>query len=182
MDAAPAVEADDAVATGQQDEEGAGSRSSEKRHLSVPPATGTSLTIGEPGAVCPKAMPSSEIAANAMSARITSGLGSCFALNNAMLTIPMRAFIIYADRTSYRRRVRREHVTCFAPEENCAGRAISVVDAAQPEILVNTCALTTSSGIPVALIRAYARGVDVRMVAVAIRPVTFRQASARSLR
>ena len=47
MDAAPAVEADDAVATGQQDEEGAGSRSSEKRHLSVPPATGTSLTIAE---------------------------------------------------------------------------------------------------------------------------------------
>ena len=28
-------------------------------------------------------------------------------------------------------------VTCFAPEESCAGRAISVVDAAQPEILVN---------------------------------------------
>ena len=73
-------------------------------------------------------------------------------------------------------------VTCFASEENCTGRAISVVDAAQPEILVNTCALTTSSGIPVALIRAYARGVDVRMVAVDIRPVTFRQASARSLR
>ena len=32
MDAAPAIEADDTVAAGQQDEGGAGSRSSEKKH------------------------------------------------------------------------------------------------------------------------------------------------------
>ena len=42
--------------------------------------------------------------------------------------------------------------------------------------------LDLSPAAKLALIRAYARGVDVRMVAVAIRPVTFRQASARSLR
>jgi phosphatidylserine/phosphatidylglycerophosphate/cardiolipin synthase-like enzyme len=48
-------------------------------------------------------------------------------------------------------------VTCFAPEEDCAGLAISAIDAAQHDILVNAYA-----GIPAALIRAHARGVDAR--------------------
>jgi phosphatidylserine/phosphatidylglycerophosphate/cardiolipin synthase-like enzyme len=56
-------------------------------------------------------------------------------------------------------------VTCFAPEQDCAGLAISAIDAARREILVNAYAFTTGSGIPAALNRAHARGVDVRLVA-----------------
>jgi len=52
--------------------------------------------------------------------------------------------------------------TCFAPEQNCQLYAISVIDAARREILVNAYALTTASGVPGALIRAHDRGVDVR--------------------
>jgi hypothetical protein len=42
-------------------------------------------------------------------------------------------------------------VTCFAPEQDCAGLATSAIDAARREILVNAYALTTGSGIPAAL-------------------------------
>ena len=52
-------------------------------------------------------------------------------------------------------------VTCCAPEEKCAGLAISAVDAGRHEMLVNAYALAIGSGIPAALIRAYGRGVDV---------------------
>jgi hypothetical protein len=56
-------------------------------------------------------------------------------------------------------------VTCFAGEQDCAGRAISAIDAARHEILVNAYALTTGSGIPAVLIRAHNRNDDVRPVA-----------------
>ena len=56
-------------------------------------------------------------------------------------------------------------VTCFAPEQNCASLAISALDAAQSEILVNAYLITMGSGIPGALIRARGRGVDVQLVA-----------------
>jgi hypothetical protein len=42
-------------------------------------------------------------------------------------------------------------VTCFAPEQDCAGLAISAIDAARLEILVNAYALSTGYGIPAAL-------------------------------
>lgn len=56
-------------------------------------------------------------------------------------------------------------VTCFAPEQNCSVLAIGAIDAAQREILVSAYVLTNGSGIPAALIRAHARGVDVEVVA-----------------
>ena len=43
--------------------------------------------------------------------------------------------------------------------------AIGAIDAAQQEILASAYVLTNGSGIPAALIRAKARGVDVRLVA-----------------
>jgi phosphatidylserine/phosphatidylglycerophosphate/cardiolipin synthase-like enzyme len=61
-------------------------------------------------------------------------------------------------------------VTCFAPERDCAGLAISAIDAASREILVNAYAFTTGSGVPAALIRAHDRGVDVRLVADRLTP------------
>jgi phosphatidylserine/phosphatidylglycerophosphate/cardiolipin synthase-like enzyme len=56
-------------------------------------------------------------------------------------------------------------VTCFAPEQDCAALAISAIDAARHEILVNAYVFTTGSGVPEALIRAHDRGVDVGVVA-----------------
>jgi phosphatidylserine/phosphatidylglycerophosphate/cardiolipin synthase-like enzyme len=56
-------------------------------------------------------------------------------------------------------------VTCFAPEQDCAGLAIAAIDTAQHEILASAYVLTNGSGIPGALIRAHDRGVDVRLVA-----------------
>jgi phosphatidylserine/phosphatidylglycerophosphate/cardiolipin synthase-like enzyme len=56
-------------------------------------------------------------------------------------------------------------VTCFAPEQNCALLALSAVEAAKREILVNAYAFTTGSGIPGALIRARDRGVAVSVIA-----------------
>jgi phospholipase D len=56
-------------------------------------------------------------------------------------------------------------LTCFAPEQDCAGLSISAIDAAQREILVSAYVLTNGSGIPAALIRAHGRGVDVRLIA-----------------
>jgi phosphatidylserine/phosphatidylglycerophosphate/cardiolipin synthase-like enzyme len=56
-------------------------------------------------------------------------------------------------------------LTCFAPEQDCAGFAISAVDVAQHEILVNAYVFTTGSGVPAALISARHRGVEVRVVA-----------------
>ncbi len=56
-------------------------------------------------------------------------------------------------------------VTCFAPEQNCAGLAIAAIDAATHEILVSAYVLTNGSGIPTALVPAHDRGVDVRLIA-----------------
>ena len=56
-------------------------------------------------------------------------------------------------------------LTCFAPEQDCAGLPIGAIDAAQREILVSAYVLTNGSGIPAALIRAHGRGVDVRLIA-----------------
>ena len=61
-------------------------------------------------------------------------------------------------------------VTCFAPEQDCAALAISAVDAAEHEILVNAYILTMGSGVPAALIRAHDRGVDVRLLADRLAP------------
>jgi phosphatidylserine/phosphatidylglycerophosphate/cardiolipin synthase-like enzyme len=54
---------------------------------------------------------------------------------------------------------------CFAPEQDCAGLAIAAIERAQREILVNAYNLTTGAGIVEALVRARARGVDVRLIA-----------------
>jgi phosphatidylserine/phosphatidylglycerophosphate/cardiolipin synthase-like enzyme len=56
-------------------------------------------------------------------------------------------------------------VTCFAPEQNCVLLAIDAINAAQREILASAYVLTEGSGIPAALVRAHARGVDVRLIA-----------------
>jgi phosphatidylserine/phosphatidylglycerophosphate/cardiolipin synthase-like enzyme len=56
-------------------------------------------------------------------------------------------------------------VTCFAPEQNCALLALGAIEAAQHEILVNAYGFTLGSGIPGALVRAHARGVDVAVIA-----------------
>jgi phosphatidylserine/phosphatidylglycerophosphate/cardiolipin synthase-like enzyme len=87
-------------------------------------------------------------------------------LNDAILTISvpgsaismLTALLISAAFTA-------SIVTCFAPEQDCASLAISAIDGARQEILVNAYALTAGSGIPGALSRAHARGVDVRLVA-----------------
>jgi phospholipase D len=54
---------------------------------------------------------------------------------------------------------------CFAPEQDCATFAIGAIDEARREILVNAYNLTTGAGIVEALVRARARGVDVRLIA-----------------
>jgi phospholipase D len=54
---------------------------------------------------------------------------------------------------------------CFAPEEDCAGFAVQAIDRARHQILVNAYNLTTGAGIVEALVRARARGVDVRLIA-----------------
>jgi len=54
---------------------------------------------------------------------------------------------------------------CFAPEEDCAGFAAQAIDRARSQILVNAYNLTTGAGIVEALVRARARGVDVRLIA-----------------
>jgi phosphatidylserine/phosphatidylglycerophosphate/cardiolipin synthase-like enzyme len=54
---------------------------------------------------------------------------------------------------------------CFSPEEDCAAFANRAIDNAEREILVGAYGLTTGSGIVEALIRAKARGIDVRLIA-----------------
>ena len=54
---------------------------------------------------------------------------------------------------------------CFAPEEDCAAFAAQAIDRARSQILVNAYNLTTGAGIVEALVRARARGVDVRLIA-----------------
>ena len=54
---------------------------------------------------------------------------------------------------------------CFAPEEDCAGFAVGAIDLARRQILVSAYNLTTGAGIVEALVRARARGVDVRLIA-----------------
>jgi phosphatidylserine/phosphatidylglycerophosphate/cardiolipin synthase-like enzyme len=54
---------------------------------------------------------------------------------------------------------------CFAPQQDCAGMAIAVIDRARARILVNAYNLTTGAGIVEALVRARTRGVDVRLIA-----------------
>jgi hypothetical protein len=51
------------------------------------------------------------------------------------------------------------------------GFAISAIDAARHEIVVNAYALSIGSGIPTALIIAHDRRVDVRLVAEVVRRV-----------
>jgi hypothetical protein len=55
--------------------------------------------------------------------------------------------------------------TCFSPEEDCSAFAVNAVDAAEHQIIVNTYALTTGSGIVEGLVRAKQRGVDVKLIA-----------------
>jgi hypothetical protein len=45
-------------------------------------------------------------------------------------------------------------VTCFAPEQDCAGLAIGAIDAARQEILVSAYVLTNGPGFPAALVAA----------------------------
>ena len=53
---------------------------------------------------------------------------------------------------------------CFAPEEDCVAFAVRAIDYAEREILVSAYGLTVGSGIAEALVRAKARGVDVRFI------------------
>ena len=55
--------------------------------------------------------------------------------------------------------------TCFAPEQDCAAFAVQAIDRARRQILVSAYNLTTGAGIVEALLRARARGVDVRLIA-----------------
>jgi hypothetical protein len=73
-------------------------------------------------------------------------------------------------------------IACFSPEQDCARLAIDALDAARHEILVNAYVLTMGSGIPGALIRAHARGLDVRLSPIAMRHAISRKASMRSPR
>lgn len=54
---------------------------------------------------------------------------------------------------------------CFAPEEDCAAFVAQAIDGARHQILVSAYNLTTGAGIVEALLRARARGVDVRLIA-----------------
>jgi phosphatidylserine/phosphatidylglycerophosphate/cardiolipin synthase-like enzyme len=53
----------------------------------------------------------------------------------------------------------------FSPEEDCAAFAVRAINNAEREILVSAYGLTTGSGIVEALVRARARGIDVRLIA-----------------
>lgn len=55
--------------------------------------------------------------------------------------------------------------TCFAPEDDCAALAVRAIDHAKREILVGAYVLTTGAGIVEALLRAYQRGVEVKLIA-----------------
>ena len=55
--------------------------------------------------------------------------------------------------------------TCFAPEDDCAAFAVQAIDHARREILVGAYGLTTGSGIVEALVHAYQRGVEVKLIA-----------------
>lgn len=54
---------------------------------------------------------------------------------------------------------------CFAPEQDCAAFAVRAIDGAHRQLLVSAYNLTTGAGIVEALLRARARGVDVRLIA-----------------
>jgi phosphatidylserine/phosphatidylglycerophosphate/cardiolipin synthase-like enzyme len=54
---------------------------------------------------------------------------------------------------------------CFAPQQDCAAFAVAAIDRARRQILVTAYNLTTGAGIVEALVRARARGVDVRLIA-----------------
>jgi hypothetical protein len=54
---------------------------------------------------------------------------------------------------------------CFSPAEDCTAFAVSPIDRAETQILINAYGLTTSSGTVEALVRAKQRGVDVRLIA-----------------
>jgi len=54
---------------------------------------------------------------------------------------------------------------CFAPEQDCAALAVAAIDRAHHQILASAYNLTTGAGIVEALVRARARGVDVRLIA-----------------
>jgi phosphatidylserine/phosphatidylglycerophosphate/cardiolipin synthase-like enzyme len=54
---------------------------------------------------------------------------------------------------------------CFAPEQDCAAVVIAAIEGARHQILVNAYNLTTGAGIVEALVRARARGIDVRLIA-----------------
>jgi phospholipase D len=54
---------------------------------------------------------------------------------------------------------------CFAPEQDCARLVIAAVERARHQILVTAYNLTSGAGIVEALVRARARGVDVRLIA-----------------
>src|SRR5215470_18152297 len=55
--------------------------------------------------------------------------------------------------------------TCFAPEDDCAALAVRAIDHANREILVGAYGLTTGAGIVEALLRAYQRGIEVKLIA-----------------
>src|SRR5262249_31559647 len=55
--------------------------------------------------------------------------------------------------------------TCFAPEDDCAAFAVHAIDHAERMILIGAYGLTTGSGIVEALLRAYQRGVEVKLIA-----------------
>jgi phosphatidylserine/phosphatidylglycerophosphate/cardiolipin synthase-like enzyme len=55
--------------------------------------------------------------------------------------------------------------TCFAPESDCAALAVRAINGAEQEILVGAYGLTTGAGIVEALLRAYQRGVAVKLIA-----------------
>jgi len=54
--------------------------------------------------------------------------------------------------------------TCFAPESDCAAFAVRAIEHAEREILVRAYGLTTGSGIVEALLHAYRRGIDVKLI------------------
>src|SRR6266478_9660613 len=55
--------------------------------------------------------------------------------------------------------------TCFSPENDCAAFAVRAINRAEREILVGAYGLTTGAGIVEALLRAYQRGVGVKLIA-----------------
>jgi PLD-like domain len=71
---------------------------------------------------------------------------------------------------------------CFAPEEDCVAFVVNAIDAAERRILVTSYALTTSSGIVEALVRAKHRGVDVKLLTDRTTPCERKAGSGRWLR